>query len=82
MQWYHTAVTVAVRPDNICLTNPSILRCDLDGDGIPDLCDDDIDGDGLPNWMNLLTKELPDCSFSEENIHKPLWDMYIEAIVQ
>jgi len=27
------------------------FECDMDGDGIPDICDDDIDGDGLPNLI-------------------------------
>jgi hypothetical protein len=45
----------------VCLQEENELSCDLDKDGIPDLCDDDIDGDGVVNLMNLLTKELPNC---------------------
>ncbi|MEI7477541.1 MAG: thrombospondin type 3 repeat-containing protein [bacterium] len=26
-------------------------HCDMDGDGIPDVCDDDIDGDGVKNSL-------------------------------
>ncbi|MEI6119205.1 MAG: thrombospondin type 3 repeat-containing protein [bacterium] len=26
-------------------------KCDLDGDGIPDVCDIDIDNDGVPNLL-------------------------------
>lgn len=50
-QWYHAAVTVAVDETSVCLQNAAQLKCDMDKDGVPDLCDDDIDGDGKKNWM-------------------------------
>lgn len=45
------------------------FTCDLDGDKIPDLCDDDIDGDGKPNLLGLITYETADCSFTAENVN-------------
>ena len=28
------------------------FKCDMDRDGIPDICDDDIDGDSVPNGID------------------------------
>ncbi|GHW02248.1 hypothetical protein AGMMS50249_0340 [candidate division SR1 bacterium] len=46
----------------------SSFKCDLDKDGIPDLCDDDIDGDGKKNLLGLILKENDDCSFDDKNV--------------
>lgn len=81
-QWYHTAVTVAVDSKALCLTKNNTLRCDLDKDGIPDLCDEDIDGDTISNRMNLLTKEFPDCRIDAGNIHQQLFSSYTQACAQ
>lgn len=72
LQRYHAAVTVAVEQSDICLWNTTALKCDMDKDGIPDLCDDDIDGDGISNPMNLLTKELPNCAINSWNINQQI----------
>jgi hypothetical protein len=45
------------------------LECDLDEDGIPDLCDSDIDGDGVENRLGMLQFEQPpSCLIDAENL--------------
>ncbi|MCX6823734.1 MAG: thrombospondin type 3 repeat-containing protein [candidate division SR1 bacterium] len=41
-------------------------KCDLDGDGIPDLCDTDIDNDGIPNLLGIINFENKDCSYESD----------------
>lgn len=60
--------TIAIQGTNACLdakindTLKETYRCDKDGDGIPDVCDNDIDGDGIPNLIGLIAFENKDCS--------------------
>ncbi len=66
--------TIAVSKKDICLDahiNWTLgqFKCDMDGDGVPDICDDDIDGDGNLNLVWLIKYEMPDCSISLENIN-------------
>ena len=63
----------------MCLQEENGLSCDLDKDGIPDLCDDDIDGDGVKNLMNLLTKELPNCRIDAGNINQEILALTTQA---
>ena len=52
--------------------------CDMDGDGIPDICDDDIDGDGVKNLIGLVLFDNPDCSIDERNINHDLLRQHIQ----
>ena len=67
--------TIAVTKNDVCMNaklNGTLnqFKCDMDGDWIPDICDDDIDGDGLPNLIWLIDFELEDCSITSKNINK------------
>lgn len=60
--------TIQINQTDSCLiaklngTLHTKYKCDLDGDGIPDVCDDDIDGDGVKNLIGLVMFENKDCS--------------------
>ncbi len=75
--------TVHVIQENFCLWEDlSAFRCDMDWDGIPDMCDDDIDGDWVPNWMWLLLWEPEDCVYEYDGpyINHELFALYRQAI--
>ena len=61
--------SIAINTTDSCLlakaqgTLKTTYKCDLDGDGIPDLCDTDIDGDGIANLLGIINYENKDCSF-------------------
>lgn len=62
-------LTLRVLGDSACLDTNA---CDLDGDGVPDVCDDDIDGDGIKNPPGLVLRDHDDCRFDQENIDTSL----------
>ncbi|MDR0859505.1 MAG: thrombospondin type 3 repeat-containing protein [Candidatus Peribacteria bacterium] len=69
--------TVYVSSADRCLTalkngTLSQYKCDMDGDSIPDICDDDIDGDGKKNLLGLIQYEKADCSYDSENIDEEI----------
>lgn len=39
-------------------------KCDMDKDGIPDICDDDIDWDGVKNLLGIINYENNNCKIS------------------
>jgi hypothetical protein len=45
-------------------------QCDMDSDGMPDICDDDIDGDGVINQLGILLDENNDCSITPSIINR------------
>jgi len=58
------------------------FACDMDDDGIPDICDIDIDGDGIKNLIWIISSESSDCSISPENINFDiLWDHLLWSCV-
>ena len=65
------SLTQLVIGENIC-SNLELakkkLHCDMDNDGIPDMCDSDIDGDGVPNLLGIIKYEKPDCKYVMENM--------------
>ncbi len=61
------SLTLVISWNDICLTSMDDLSCDMDEDGIPDMCDEDIDGDNVPNLLWLMLFEKQDCTIDDEN---------------
>jgi len=55
------------------------FHCDMDSDGIPDMCDNDIDWDGVENLIGLITHENDDCSI-ETNVDWFLLNKHIDWV--
>jgi hypothetical protein len=77
--------TIAIKGNDICLDakiqgNLNIYTCDLDGDGIPDICDSDIDNDGIPNLLGLINFENKDCSYTENNLNQEIHIQHYQNI--
>jgi len=77
--------TIAIKGTDSCLDAKiqgtlKNYKCDLDKDGIPDLCDTDIDGDGIQNLLWLLLFEKKDCSYSNENLNQELLTKHYQSI--
>lgn len=54
-----------------CLENNrgiSKAICDMDKDGIDDICDDDIDGDGVKNAIGIISHHLWSCAIRTNNV--------------
>jgi hypothetical protein len=73
---------VYITTNDICLTalkngTLSKFTCDMDKDGIPDICDDDIDGDGVKNLLGLIKYENADCSYDGNNINQEILRKHI-----
>ncbi len=62
-------ITIAINGSDRCLdaylqgTLRKTYKCDMNSDGIPDICDTDIDGDGVSNLLWLIKFENKDCSY-------------------
>ena len=70
--------TLHVKPVDACLSalknwKLSQYKCDMDGDSIPDICDDDIDGDGIKNLIWIVSYENKDCSMNSNNVNASLF---------
>lgn len=63
-----TAVTVYIKWIDICLWDISNLKCDMDKDGVVDICDDDIDWDTVKNFLWLIKFQSSDCKITNDNI--------------
>ncbi len=66
----YPSLTVWVEGSSICVQAKDSLKCDMDKDGIPDMCDDDIDGDGIPNLPNILVGETSNCQITDSVVSK------------
>ena len=68
--------TIAINGTDSCLdakiqgTLNTAYKCDLDGDGIPDICDTDIDGDGIQNLLGVINFEKRNCSYGSDNLNQ------------
>ena len=64
--------TISIKGTDSCLdakiawTLKEEYKCDLDGDGIPDICDTDIDDDGVPNLLGLINFENKNCAYESD----------------
>lgn len=78
--------SIAINGTDLCLqakihwTLKQSFACDMDTDGIPDICDDDIDGDGIPNLIWLINYETKNCAFTNDNVNLELLDEHFHAI--
>ena len=50
------------------------FKCDMDKDGIPDICDDDIDWDWYKNLIWIIKYENPNCSIWPNNNNTESWN--------
>jgi hypothetical protein len=58
------------------------LHCDMDQDGIPDVCDDDIDWDGIPNLLGLLVRENKDCKITSDIVNQAVLEEQRQVILK
>ncbi len=77
----NTVWTLAITKKDICMEailNDKLdqYKCDMDNDGIPDVCDDDIDWDGMTNLIGLIEYENEDCSINMQNINRDIVSMH------
>ncbi len=56
------------------------FKCDMDGDEIPDICDNDIDGDGVENLIWVINYENDDCSIDPDNVNTNLLDQHVQWV--
>lgn len=63
-QIYDLAISVDIKENDIC-SDPKKLenyQCDMDEDGVPDICDTDIDGDGYKNIIWIIIDQDEECN--------------------
>ena len=77
-RYVHNQSTISIDGNDQCLVNKlqgnlkTAYTCDMDKDGIPDICDEDIDGDGIKNLIGIIRSETNDCSYTNnDNIFNP-----------
>lgn len=83
-----TEATIVIDDGDICLKallNWTLkqFKWDIDGDWIPDICDDDIDGDGYPNliWMinpNKTWAEIADTDINTTILKLHKWTCQLD----
>lgn len=64
-----TQATIAIKWSDMCVDamrqgTLNTYTCDMDNDGIPDICDTDIDGDGIQNLLGIINYENTDCTYN------------------
>jgi len=62
------SLTESIYWQDICLNWLKQLKCDMDKDGIKDICDEDIDGDWINNLLWIIKFEDKNCYITNKNI--------------
>ena len=55
------------------------LKCDMNWNGIGDVCDSDIDWDGVSNPIGLIMSENSSCKYDSTNVNIPILTTIIES---
>lgn len=71
-RYIHNQATIGIYGNDNCLIGKlegnlsTLYTCDMDKDGIPDVCDDDIDGDGIKNLLGIINQESTNCAYGDD----------------
>ncbi len=80
-QRFYPAAHVTVLGVPLCLQKPPVAgACDMDGDTIPDMCDEDIDGDGKKNMLGLILRQPPQCRYRPSDLNNSIILTMIDRI--
>jgi hypothetical protein len=80
---FKSVVTLSRGPADLCLDlklswKLSQLSCDMDGDLLPDLCDDDIDGDGVQNLLGVLRTQWSGCVYTSQDFQPSVLEEHFQ----
>ena len=66
--WYYPAAHITVIGLPLCMQTGTVKTglgaCDMDKDGVADICDTDINGNGKDNMLGLIVPTSFDCTYT------------------